>query len=159
MSHLHGIQREPAGGLARRGAGQQKDLRVRRAAVAHGAVMLPAPAGEVPRQPPPSPAPLELVLHLDAHDSDVVSHFQRAMIRSDQLKCCFFLPLHSGSSRARPPQSPKNMERRVSLVAFIHFSHAHFSFPTCVDDSASSANVHILKTELFTSTGKKTKRM
>lgn len=84
-SHLHGIQREPAGGLARRGAGQQKDLRVRRAAVAHGAVVLPAPAGEVPRQPPPSPAPLELVLHLEAHDSDVVPHFQRAMFRSDQF--------------------------------------------------------------------------
>lgn len=69
-SLLHGIQRERGvgGGVAcRRGVGQQKDLRVGRAAVAQGAVLLPLPppAGQVLRQPPPSPAPLQLVLHLE----------------------------------------------------------------------------------------------
>lgn len=68
-SRLHGIQweRGVGGGLAgRRGAGQQKDLRLGRAAVAQGAVLLPPPpAGQVLRQPPPSPAPLELMLDLE----------------------------------------------------------------------------------------------
>lgn len=69
-SRLHGIQREcvVGDGLAgQRGAGQQKDLRLGRTAVAQGAVLLPPtpPTGQVLRQPPPSPAPLKLVLHLE----------------------------------------------------------------------------------------------
>lgn len=63
-SHLQGIHRESAGRRASWSAGQQGDLCVGRAAVADGAVMLPAPAGEVPSQPPPTPPPLKLVLHL-----------------------------------------------------------------------------------------------
>lgn len=78
-SRLHGIQRERGvgGGLAgRRGAGQQKDLRLGRAAVAQGAVLLPPPppTGQVLRQPPPSPAPLELVLHLENGQGCCVWH-------------------------------------------------------------------------------------
>lgn len=95
-SCLHGIQRECGvrGVLSCwRGVGQQKDLRVGRAAVTQGAVLLPLPppTGQVLRQPPPSPAPLELVLHLENMQSCCVWHSEETAKNWCELKMLFGL--------------------------------------------------------------------
>lgn len=73
-------------------------------------------------------------------------------------------PLRWWSSTTRPPRSPEGWEERKRETDSPHahtHTHwrAHVSILTWVDDSASSAKVQTLNTQLFTSTGRNTNRM
>lgn len=157
-SHLHCIHWESIGCRAAWSARQQGHLCVRASAVADGAVVLPGPSGEVPSQPPSPPPPLKLLLYLEKHGPAC-----SALLKSTHNWLWLaerFLPLRSGSSRVQPPRTPYKSEEKEGQWALFRWLLEWVQWAlTCVDDSASSAKVQILNTELFTSTGRKTNRM